>query len=36
MYDPDALSQALETSAIAEKTLLDSLRCPDAAQPERR
>ena len=32
MYNPDALTQALQTGVTAEKTLLDSLRGPDAAQ----
>ncbi len=31
MYNPDALTQAIQTGATAEKTLLDSLRGPDAA-----
>ena len=31
MYNPDALVQAIQTGATAEKTLLDSLRGPDAA-----
>lgn len=32
MYNPDALTQALQTGVTAEKTLLDSLRGLDAAQ----
>lgn len=31
MYNPDALTQALETGAAVEKALLDTLRGPDAA-----
>lgn len=32
MYNPDALTQAIQTGVTAEKALLDSLRGPDAAQ----
>lgn len=31
MYNPDALTQAIQTGVTAEKALLDSLRGPDAA-----
>ena len=32
MYNPDALTKALETTPAAEQAMLDSLRGPDAAQ----